>query len=69
MALDGNTIVPTMPVSPTGGGDFLGGLGGGGGLLLLFFLLIICGGNGFGDFAIFCLERNKLILFVFSITV
>ena len=50
MALDGNTIVPTMPVSPTGGGDFLGGLGGGGGLLLLFFLLIICGGNGFGGF-------------------
>ena len=49
MALDGNTIVPTMPVSPTGG-DMLGGLGGGGGLLLLFFLLILCGGNGFGGF-------------------
>ena len=48
MALDGNTIVPTMPVSPTGVGDMLGGLGGGGGLLLLFFLLILCGGNGFG---------------------
>ena len=47
MALDGNTIIPTMPVSPTGG-DMLGGLGGGGGLLLLFFLLILCGGNGFG---------------------
>ena len=46
MAIDGNTIVPTMPVSPAGG-DFLGGMGGGG-LLLLFFLLIICGGNGFG---------------------
>ena len=40
MAIDGNTIVPTMPVSPSGMGDFLGGgLGGGGGLLLLFFLL------------------------------
>ena len=51
MAIDGNTIVPTMPVSPSGMGDFLGGgLGGGGGLLLLFFLLIICGGNGFGGF-------------------
>ena len=50
MAIDGNTIVPTMPVSPSGMGDFLGGgLGGGGGLLLLFFLLIIMGGgNGFG---------------------
>ena len=49
MAIDGNTIVPTMPVSPTGIGDMLGGLGGGGGLLLLFFLIILMGGgNGFG---------------------
>ena len=48
MALDGNGIIPTMPISPSGG-DLLGGLGGGGALLLLFFLLIMFGGgNGWG---------------------
>lgn len=55
-------IVTTMPVSPAGGGDFLGGFGGNGGvLLLLFFLFIFCGGGngGFGNGGLYPWMNNS----------
>jgi len=52
MALEGNGIIPTMPIAPSGNGGLFGGLGGDGGLLILFFLFMMCGGfgnSGFGN--------------------
>lgn len=50
MALEGNGIIPTMPIAPSGSNGLLGGLGGDGGLLILFFLFMMCGGFGNGGF-------------------
>lgn len=52
MALDGNGIIPTMPITPSGNGGLFGGFGGDGGIILLFFLFMMCGGfgGGFGGF-------------------